>query len=243
MKNKKSTNNSKGGIYIAVCCFAVLAAAIGYAGRSNNSSETKPKDYSSADIVSKNTSPSLEIPKQIPKTKDTTEIVIKDYEEKSVLKDPEVVTESENQNIAVSKTTQAEDTKFLMPVEGKVVCAFSGNELIFNKFLSDWRSHNGIDISCDKDSAIYASADGIVSEILDNSMGKSVLIEHENGYVSVYSNMSEEIEVKAGDKLEAGALIGKVSDSNPSDFTQDYHLHFEILHNDEYVDPQELLNK
>jgi len=244
MKNKKSTNNSKGGIYIAVCCFAVLAAAIGYAGRSNNnSSETKPKNYSSADIVSKNTSPSLEIPKQIPKAKNNPEIVIKDYEEKSVLKEPEIDTKNENKEIAASKTTQVEDTKFLMPVEGKIVCGFSGDELIFNKFLSDWRSHNGIDISCDKNSAIYASADGIVSEILDNSMGKSVLIDHENGYVTVYSNMSEEIEVKTGDKLEAGALIGKVSDSNPSDFTQDYHLHFEILHNDKHVDPQELLNK
>lgn len=247
MKSKKNTNSSKGGIYIAVCCFAVLAAAIGYAGRSNNnSSKSKPEDNASANIVSKNTSPSLETSDQLSKfDTDNVDVIVKDYETEVVSNDQKKPEENENQNVAVSKTTEVAETEpeFLMPVEGTVVCAFSGDELIYNKFLSDWRSHNGIDISCEKDSAIYASADGIVSEILDNSMGKSVLIEHGSNYVSVYSNMSEEIEVKAGDKIEAGALIGKVSDSNPSDFTRDYHLHFEILHNDRYVDPQEMLNK
>lgn len=246
MKNKKNNNTSKGGIYIAVCCFAVLAAAIGYAGRSNqNSSPSKPEEISSADIVSKNTSPSLDINTQAQKENtDKIEITIKDYQPDSVSNEAETVVKDENLDVPASTTAEViQEPEFLMPVEGTIVCAFSNNELIYNKYLSDWRSHNGIDISCDKDSAIYASADGIVSEILDNSMGKSVLIDHENGYVSVYSNMSEEIEVKSGDKIVAGDLIGKVSDINPSDFTQDYHLHFEILHEDEYVNPQELLNK
>lgn len=245
MKNKNN-NTSKGGIYIAVCCFAVLAAAIGYAGRSNqNSSPAKPDEISSTDIVSKNTSPSLDIKSEFEANTDSVEITIKDYQNDSVSNKTEDVVKDENLGVPASTTAEVldEEPEFLMPVEGTIVCAFSNNELIYNKYLSDWRSHNGIDISCEKDSAIYASADGIVSEILDNSMGKSVLIDHENGYVSVYSNMSEEIEVKSGDKLVAGDLIGKVSDINPSDFTQDYHLHFEILYEDEYVNPQELLNK
>ncbi len=235
MKNKKK-NQTKGGIYIAVCCLAVLAAAIGYVGRNNtDSSQTKPKDNENSEIVSKNTSPELDVSNNNPDN--DIEITIKDYEP--------ISKEEENDNIeeviGVSKTTQIEEQKFLMPVEGTVVCAFSNNELIYNKLLSDWRTHNGVDISCDENSAIYASADGVVSEVLDNSMGKSVKIDHQNGYVSVYSNLSEEIEVKSGDEISAGALIGKVSDTNTSDFTNGYHLHFEILFENKYVDPAELL--
>ena len=105
MKNKKNTNSSKGGIYIAVCCFAVLAAAIGYAGRSNNnSSQPKPEYSSSTDIVSKNTSPSLEIPDQFSKIDtDDVDIIVKDYEAESVLDAPEIPKDNENQDIAVSK--------------------------------------------------------------------------------------------------------------------------------------------
>lgn len=235
MKNKKN-NQTKGGIYIAVCCLAVLAAAIGYVGRSNtNSSSTKPKDNENSEIVSINTSPELDVSNK--DLDNDIEITIKDYE--PISKEEE--TDNTEETIEVSKTTQVDEQKFLMPVEGTVVCAFSNNELIYNKLLSDWRTHNGVDISCDENSAIYASADGIVSEVLDNSMGKSVKIDHQNGYVSVYSNLSEEIEVRSGDDVKAGALIGKVSDTNTSDFTNGYHLHFEILFENEYVDPADLL--
>ncbi len=248
MNNKKSPKTSKGGIYIAVCCFAVLAAAIGYAGRNNiNSSKTKPEDISSTEIVSKNTTPSQDFDNSVLKSnqEDKIEITVNESDSVNVSKKTEVVVEEDKEDIMTSKKVETSDNtnKFIMPVEGTVVCAFSGDELIFNKYLSDWRTHNGIDISCEKDSAIYASADGIVSEILDNSMGKSVLIDHENGYVSVYSNLSEEIEVKAGESIKSGDLIGKVSDTNASDFTNEHHLHFEILYEDKYVDPGELLSQ
>lgn len=238
MNNKKS-KNSKGGLYIAVCCFAVLAAAIGYAGRSNNSSSpSKQNDISVTDKTSNNTYPSDKIT-QAPVSK--VEMSVEDYVPENVPTNEQNTSSAKNEEIAVSKTADAYDVKFKMPVDGKVSCAFSGDELIYNKFLSDWRSHNGVDISCDKNSAVYSSADGIVTEILDNSMGKSVTVEHNNGYLSVYSNLSEEIAVKAGDEVRSGSLIGKISDSNPSDFTKDYHLHFEIIHNDKYVDPMELI--
>ncbi len=236
MKNKNNTNSKKGGIYIAVCCFAVLAAAIGYVGRSNvNSSPTKPENTETPEIALNDTAKS----QNLAKTDNDIEITVKDYEPMSTEKD-EVIKEDET--VLASKTAEVTENKFLMPVEGTVVCAFSNNELIYNKILSDWRTHNGIDISCEENSAIYASADGIVSDILDNSMGKSVVIDHQNGYVSVYSNLSEEIEVKSGDSVSAGTLIGKVSDSNTSDFTDNYHLHFEILYENEYVNPTELLS-
>ena len=74
---KNNNISKKGGIYIAVCCFAVLAAAIGYVGRSNdNSSQTKPEDIKKQEIVKNNTSSSQDFKK----ANNDIEIIVKDYE-------------------------------------------------------------------------------------------------------------------------------------------------------------------
>ena len=40
------------------------------------------------------------------------------------------------------------------PVSGRVLNGYSGDELVYNKTLGDWRTHNGIDYACAKDAAI-----------------------------------------------------------------------------------------
>ena len=37
------------------------------------------------------------------------------------------------------------------PVSGRVLNGYSGDELVYNKTLGDWRTHNGIDYACAKD--------------------------------------------------------------------------------------------
>ena len=118
---KNNNISKKGGIYIAVCCFAVLAAAIGYVGRSNdNSSQTKPEDIKKQEIVKNNTSSSQDFKK----ANNDIEIIVKDYEPVSEEKNNDI-----EETVMTSKAEEVLETKFLMPVEGTVVCAFSDNEL------------------------------------------------------------------------------------------------------------------
>ena len=42
------------------------------------------------------------------------------------------------------------------PVSGRVLNGYSGDELVYNKTLGDWRTHNGIDYACAKDAAVQS---------------------------------------------------------------------------------------
>lgn len=240
MKNKRPSKFNKGGLYIALCCFALIAAVIGYAGSKDNKTtqENEPIKIDSDRIASINT------PDPDTSLKGKVTVEIKDETskpEQPAQKPVAANTTAEEENVAVSKNVELNEPEFSAPVKGKTAAKFSGDKLIYNELLSDWRTHNGIDIVCDENAAIHASADGIVSEVYESAQGKSVKIDHLNGYVTVYSNLSDQIEVISGDELNSGDIIGKVGSSSISDFTQEPHLHFEILLNNEYVNPEEYI--
>ena len=241
LNNKKDNKLNKGGLYIAICCFALVAAAIGYAGReTKNPSEKLPQQTPSTQSEqNKNSTNQTRFDSTTFNKNSNNEVIV--IPEKNETKKS---TQKKATDITVAKNVEVvDDKKFIVPIEGDILIAYSGDKLIYNTLLSDWRTHNGIDISCDENSAIYASSDGKIIDIFENSMGKSVKIDHENGYESVYSNLSDEIEVKIGDNVKAGDLLAKIGNTQTSDFTQKPHLHFEILYNNKYVDPQEMFDK
>ena len=250
MKNKRPFKLTKGGLYIALCCCALVIAAIGYAGNKQNIDNDNDSilNIADSDISQKQSEISLDYDTDfqddtdsISVTENVTDEDDDDIAVESTEEDSVTETETDTNETPVSKTVEVEEFSLKMPVEGSVLYTFSGEDLLYNETLSDWRTHNGIDISCDKDSAIYAAASGIVTDIYDNELGKNVQIDHQNGYVTVYANLSDQIEVNIGDSLSQGALIGKAGSESVGDFTSDPHLHFELLCNGKYLDPTELL--
>lgn len=84
--------------------------------------------------------------------------------------------------------------------------------------------------------------DGEVIDIReDDIMGKSVIIRHNNELISVYQNLSE-IEVKINDKVGQGDIIG-VSGTNNMIEKEGNFLHFELIYNDEYINPEKYYGK
>ena len=51
---------------------------------------------------------------------------------------------------------------FTQPISGRVLNGYSGDELVYNKTLGDWRTHNGIDYACAKDAAVQSPTAGTV---------------------------------------------------------------------------------
>lgn len=236
MKNKRRMKVEKKGLYIALSCFALVAAVIGYAGRGNNNiSENNRKKIDTTQFAAETKEPET-------KLADNVTVEIKDEEPEKISNKP-IVSEppAAEKHVAASKKVEVTEPEFKSPVDGKTITAFSGDSLVYNDILSDWRTHNGIDIACDSDSAIHAAADGIVSEVYETAQGKTVKLDHQNGYVTIYSNLSDQIEVISGDSMKAGDIIGKVGNTAVADFTQEPHLHFEILFNEEFVNPEEYL--
>lgn len=122
------------------------------------------------------------------------------------------------------------------PLSGEIIRAFSGEELIYNQTLDMWTTHNGVDISAEKENAVAAALAGEVESVVnDSSMGIVVTLSHSNSK-TVYAGL-ESADVKEGDKLNAGDAIGTAG--TPA-FEADTgaHLHFEYIVDGEYVDPQ-----
>lgn len=147
-------------------------------------------------------------------------------------------------DVEINETsTQTEDTPkdptFSMPVEGEIMKQYGKEKLIYSDTLKEWTTHLGIDIKADKTTIVKASADGCVKSIKnDPRYGLTVVIEHTNGFTSVYSNLLTAEFVVVGENVKSGQTIGTVGNSATFEILDDSHLHFEILKDGNGVDPE-----
>ena len=163
---------------------------------------------------------------------------------------------AENQPIGDGSTSEddkdtggeAEEPKplaFTAPVSGEVVSDHDLTAPVFNHTLGEWRVHAGIDISAEEGASVYASEAGTVSGIYSDPMlGYTVEITHRDGIVTRYSNLKAEgAEIKVGDAVTAGAVIGVVGDSSTLELAEEPHLHFEMLVGGKKVHPLDYITK
>lgn len=93
-----------------------------------------------------------------------------------------------------------------------------------------WGSfHNGIDISgCGYGSSIFAANNGNVYKAgYDSISGNHVIINHNNGYYTWYGHLSK-INVRAGQIVERGQVIGGMGNSGRTVGATGVHLHFTV---------------
>ena len=134
---------------------------------------------------------------------------------------------------------QKKDPKFVNPVEGEILRKFAKENLVYSPTLDEWVTHNGIDILAEKTSVVKASADGTVASIKnDPRYGLTVVIEHENGFSSVYSNLLTAEFIEKGEKVKQGQTIATVGNTATFEIADESHLHFEILKDNVQVDPE-----
>lgn len=130
-------------------------------------------------------------------------------------------------------------TKFVAPTNGCTLSKEASlNELVYSSTLKQWITHNGIDLIGAESAVVFSVADGTVLSI-ENSLldGTVVTISHSNGFTSSYKSLNEEVSVKVGDKIAAGAQIGRLGNSMITEGKEGAHLHLELQKNGEFVDP------
>lgn len=136
------------------------------------------------------------------------------------------------------KQEPVKDPSFNYPVEGEIIQNYAKEQLVYSQTLGEWITHEGIDIKANKTAVINASADGKVKYIKnDPRYGLTVIMEHANGFSSVYSNLLTAEFVSVGEELKAGQPIGTVGNTAAFEILDEPHLHFEILKEGEAVDP------
>jgi len=123
------------------------------------------------------------------------------------------------------------------PVEGTIVYRF-GRDTLPSGGIIRW---NGVGIAAAVGTPVRAVSSGKVRLVGQfGTYGLTVVLEHGNGYYSVYSHLHT-APVKLGGTVEKGRVIGTVGGEN-SDYGA--HLHFEIRgENQVALDPTEWLRK
>lgn len=130
------------------------------------------------------------------------------------------------------------ETVFTWPVNGQILGEFSLEVVAYDETMGDWRTHQGIDISCQLGSKVMATADGVVSSVyFDDLMGQTVVVSHEGDLQSVYSNLALTPTVSVGDSVTTGQVLGAVGETAIAEGAKATHLHFEMLEDGQLVDP------
>ena len=120
----------------------------------------------------------------------------------------------------------------LWPSYTSLVTSYYGDRL--HPVYGTWRFHSGIDIGAAGGTAIWASADGVVTVSgYDSGYGNYVSISHDNGYSTLYAHMSSRA-VSAGQRVSQGQVIGYVGTTGTS---TGYHIHYEVRSGGSLINP------
>jgi septal ring factor EnvC (AmiA/AmiB activator) len=131
----------------------------------------------------------------------------------------------------VQEYTTEEFSPIIWPIRGKIINYFG---MTIDQRLGTKLINKGIDISAPYGTNVVVISNGTVIHEGDFlGYGKIVLIDHLNGFCSLYGYLSETL-VSKGDKITQGEVIGRVGTTGLS---SESVLHFELRKNGEAVDP------
>jgi murein DD-endopeptidase MepM/ murein hydrolase activator NlpD len=128
-------------------------------------------------------------------------------------------------------------TPSIWPAHGWLTGTFGGRS---DPFTGEPGFHQGLDISTEKGSPVFATADGVVeSASYTGDYGNLIVIQHEFGLTTRYGHLSA-FAVKPGQHVKRGDIVGRVGSTGRSTGA---HLHYEILANGKLINPLQLLTQ
>ena len=97
--------------------------------------------------------------------------------------------------------------------------------------------HYGIDFNIKTNVNIIATADGIILTIINSKTGygNRIIIDHLNGYKTMYAHLNGNYNVSIGEKIKKGQIIAK---SGNSGLSTGPHLHYEIEKDGKTLNPR-----
>ncbi len=148
----------------------------------------------------------------------------------------------------------ADGDTFMWPVVGETVVPYTDESTKhwFSASLNQTMRTFGICISAEEGQVVKAAADGKVIDIIDDSstlasdmpyVGKLVILDHGNGYKSLYGfqNGTPNKDL-LGKIVKAGEPLGKVGSPTGAFITQGNNIYLQAMHNDKTIDPLKLLD-
>lgn len=157
-------------------------------------------------------------------------------------------TETVKENKTEKKTNTANTLHFdqaqtQWPVEGEVLLDYSMDKTVFFPTLEQYRYNPAMVIGGAVNDKVKAAARGKITEITQNEeTGCTVCQDLGDGYTAVYGQLKE-LNVAKGDVVEAGQVIGYISEPTKYYVTEGSNVYFRMEKNKKAVDPKEYLPK
>ncbi len=251
--NKISLFMKDKGFYVvlALCIVGASAAAWVTANKTLDSIEENNKkiveqSVSGEEKIWKDDSPGISLP-------DTTAPVEQPVSEAekplpSSSSQPPASSSSGNTADSVAGSGQSKQQQsspalsYVLPLDSLgVITPYSGGELVKNKTLNVWRTHDGVDLKGEKGAAVKAVADGVVEEIrVDPLWGGMLVLSHSDGHLTTYCGVTADKSLKEDSQVKAGQQLGTVSEI-PAEISMESHIHLTFQKDGKYVDPGTLL--
>lgn len=128
-------------------------------------------------------------------------------------------------------------TPSIWPAHGWLTGTFGGRS---DPFTGEPGFHQGLDISLERGSPVFATADGTVdSAAYTGDYGNLIVVKHGFGLMTRYGHLSA-FKVKPGQTVKRGDVIGLVGATGRATGS---HLHYEILANGQLLNPLRLLTQ
>ncbi len=124
-----------------------------------------------------------------------------------------------------SENLTLEKLLFFKPVDGLVTQSFNADE-----------KHYGVDVVSKENELIKSTLDGIVVfSSWTSGTGNVIAIQHANNFVSIYKHNSALLK-QQGETVTVGESIAIIGNSGK--WSSGPHLHFELWHNNQAVNPE-----
>jgi len=145
--------------------------------------------------------------------------------------------------INIGATVQQADTlapaSLHWPISGEVLRSHTGDLPVFLPTLGAWGTHDGIDIRAGIGDPINAAHSGTVSAAYEDPLLGSVIeLQHPGGFTTRYAGLSTLELLRVGDPVKTGQLLSPLGKPGAWESQDPPHLHFEVLRDGEWVDPQ-----
>ena len=263
-KNRENEKNFENkflisGSIVLVLIATIIICIVLYAKQINSKSNSGMTAEKLSSLTKTNTMQGNNIITGETNTESASSSIGKSVEESANSTSNEINNKSTGNNVASNSTTSNNKKKssksnskateekgevvkkeinFVQPVEGEIIKEFAKDNLVYSTTLEEWVTHLGVDIKADKTTVVKASADGKIKSIKnDPRYGLTVVINHNDQYQTVYSNLLTAEFVVEGESVTQGQTIGTVGNTAVFEVSDESHLHFEILKDSVQVDP------
>ena len=217
----------KDGFYLALFACICLVAIGGVWFTKNNVDELTSNDL----FVNKTN-------EDIKKEEDEIHLI-----EQQTNKDDSIPTSTEsNENLANAKQKQENKISKLSFLGSEVIREYSEKQPSYSKTLDLWEIHKGLDIGADEGYEVKSLLNGKVVDVFkDDRHGISVKVESDNNIVVVYSNLDEKTNVKKGQEVKEGQVLGLIGNTTLVENEDGSHIHIEAFKSEQSIDPMTLI--